>query len=176
MTPADALPPERRKARTREAVLEAMRQLLLTRRYGAIRAGELIARADVGRSTFYEHFRSKDEVLAALIDPLFSPLADAAAGRGNVHAVEAALAHLWEQRAAARGLLEAPPGPRLARKLAGMIAERLGDRTTEAPPALAAAGAAAATLAMLRAWLAGEAACRPVDLAREMVGLRRGPG
>ena len=105
MSPS-AAPDDHRKMRTRQAILGALTQLMFTRRYGAIRTADLIEAAGVGRSTFYEHFRSKDEVLVALVDPLFSPLADAAAGRGNVFAVEAVLNHLWDQRAPACHLFE----------------------------------------------------------------------
>jgi len=172
MTPTDAAEPDRRKDRTRQAILEAMRRLVFTRRYGAIRTGDLIEAAGVGRSTFYEHFRSKDEVLVALIDPLFSPLADAAAGRGNVYALEAVLKHLWDQRAPARHLFEPPLGPRLTRKLAEMIAQRVTGATA-VPAGLAATGAAAGTLATLRAWLAGEEPCVAAHLARHLAGGRR---
>ena len=168
---SSAAPDDRRKIRTRQAILGALTQLMFARRYGAIRTADLIEAAGVGRSTFYEHFRSKDEVLVALVDPLFSPLADAAAGRGNVFAVEAVLNHLWDQRAVARHLFEPPLGPRLSRKLAEMIAERVEPLALTVPPALAATGAAAGTLAMLRAWLTGETPCLAFDLARHLVGV-----
>lgn len=170
MSPSVA-PDDRRKIRTRQAILGALTQLMFTRRYGAIRTADLIETAGVGRSTFYDHFRSRDEVLVALVDPLFAPLADAAAGRGNVFAVEAVLNHLWEQRAVARHLIEPPLGAHLARKLAQMIAERVDGKALAVPPALAATGAAARNLAVLRAWLTGETPCLASDLARHLVGV-----
>lgn len=170
MSPSVA-PDDRRKIRTRQAILGALTQLMFTRRYGAIRTADLIETAGVGRSTFYDHFRSRDEVLVALVDPLFAPLADAAAGRGDVFAVEAVLNHLWEQRAVARHLFEPPLGPRLSRKLADMIAERVEAKALAVPPTLAATGAAAGTLAVLRAWLTGETPCLASDLAWHLVGV-----
>jgi len=171
MSPSVA-PDDRRKMRTRQAILGGLTQLMFTRRYGAIRTADVIEAAGVGRSTFYEHFRSRDEVLVALVDPLFAPLADAAAGQGNVFAVEAVLSHLWEQRAVARHLFEPPLGPRLSRKLAEMIGERLDAQALAVPPALAATGASAGTLAVLRAWLMGETPCLASDLARHLVGVK----
>ena len=47
-----------RKAQTKEALLTAFRDLFFERGYEAIRVGDIIARAGVGRSTFYEHYRS----------------------------------------------------------------------------------------------------------------------
>lgn len=170
-------PPEdldRRKARTRQAITGAVTRLIFERRYGAIRTADLIEAAGVGRSTFYEHFRSKDDVLVAVIDPLFTPLADAAAGRGVVVVVQAILVHLWDQRAAARLLFEPPLAARLHRKLAAMIETRLDPGGGAAPAGLIATGRAAATLATLRAWLAGEAPCAAPDLARHLVGIKPG--
>ncbi|MBX9575312.1 MAG: TetR/AcrR family transcriptional regulator; helix-turn-helix transcriptional regulator [Caulobacteraceae bacterium] len=149
-----------------------MTRLIFTRRYGDIRTAELIEAAGVGRSTFYEHFRSKDDVLVAIIDPIFTPLADAAAGRGGVVAVQGILAHVWEQRAAARQLFEPPLATRLQRKLASMIEDRLARDAGPAPTALVATGLAASTLATLKSWLAGETPCASLELARHLVGVK----
>lgn len=163
---------DRRKARTRQAITGALARLIFERRYGTIRTGDLIEAAGVGRSTFYEHFRSKDDVFVAIIEPIFAPLADAAAGRGTVVRVQMILDHVWEQRAAARVLFEPPLSGRLQRKLAAMIEGRLEPPQGGVSPSLIAAGAAASTLATLRAWLAGETPCASSDLARHLVGVR----
>jgi AcrR family transcriptional regulator len=160
---------DRRTQRTRKAISDAFVSLLFSRRYSAIRTADVIDAAGVGRSTFYEHFRNKDDVLVAVIEPLFTPLADAAAGRGSVGALWFMLDHVWEQRANARLLFEPPLGAKLQRKLAAMIEARLPDTAEAAPPALVAMGAAAGTLAMLRTWLAGEVACPSETLARRLV-------
>ena len=52
-----------------------------------------------------------------------------------------------------------------------MIAERVEGQALAVPPALAATGAAAGTLAVLRAWLTGETPCLASDLARHLVGV-----
>jgi AcrR family transcriptional regulator len=168
-------PPEdldRRKARTRQAITGALTRLIFERRYSAIRTADLIEAAGVGRSTFYEHFRSKDDVLVAVIDPLFTPLADAAVGRGGVVVVQAILAHIWDQRASARQLFEPPLAARLHRKLAAMIEVRLDPAGGRVPAGLIATACAAATLATLRAWLAGETPCAAPDLAHHLVGTK----
>ena len=163
-------PLDRRTQRTRKAISDAFLGLLFSRRYSAIRTLDVIEAAGVGRSTFYEHFRNKDEVLVAVIEPLFTPLADAAAGRGRLGSVQFMLDHVWEQRANARLLFEPPLGARLQRKLAAMIEARLPLAEAGSPPAaLVAMGEAAATLAMLRMWLAGEVACPSDALARRLL-------
>jgi AcrR family transcriptional regulator len=159
---------DRRTQRTRKAISDAFLGLLFSRRYGAIRTIDVIEAAGVGRSTFYEHFRNKDDVLVAVIEPLFTPLANAAAGVGNLGSVQFMLDHVWEQRAAARVLFEPPLGAKLQRKLAAMIEARLPEAEAGSPPtSLTAMGSAAATLAMLRMWLAGEVACSSDTLARQ---------
>lgn len=163
---------DRRKTRTRQAIAGALTRLIFERRYGTIRTGDLIESAGVGRSTFYEHFRSKDEVFVAIIEPLFAPLADASAGQGAAARVQMILDHIWEQRAAARQLFEPPLAGRLQRKLAAMIEERMDPTAGPVPAALIAAGLAASTLATLKSWLAGETPCSSLDLARHLVGVR----
>ena len=56
--------PDRRVERTRLAILRAFRDLVLTREYDAISVRDIAAAADVGRSTFYEHFDDKDDVFS----------------------------------------------------------------------------------------------------------------
>lgn len=161
---------DRRMQRTRKAISDAFLGLLFSRRYGAIRTADVIEAAGIGRSTFYEHFRNKDDVLVAVIEPLFTPLADAAAGRGQFGALQFMLEHVWEQRANARLLFEPPLGAKLQRKLAAMIEARLPEPEAGAPPSsLVAMGSAAGTLAMLRMWLAGEVACSSETLARQLL-------
>lgn len=159
---------DRRTQRTRKAIFDALIRLIFAQRYSTIRTADLIEAAGIGRSTFYEHFRSKDDVLVAVIDPIFTPLAIAAAGRGSRAALRGTLEHIWEQRAFARALFEPPLLAKLQRKLAGMIEARL-PAAEGLPPALVAMGAAAGQLAMLRMWLAGEASCSADALAQELL-------
>lgn len=162
---------DRRSQRTRKAVFDAFTRLIFSRRYSAIRTSDLIEEAGVGRSTFYEHFRNKDDVMVWAIDPIFAPLADAAAGRASLPRLRFVVDHLWERRALARVMFEAPLAAKLQRKLAGMIETRLGEAGDGLPHAMTAAASAAGQLALLRVWLSGEAACDPAALARRLAGL-----
>jgi AcrR family transcriptional regulator len=58
--------PDRRKQKSRQAILSAFRTLLTQKRYSDITVQEIIDLADVGRSTFYAHFETKDTLLAEL--------------------------------------------------------------------------------------------------------------
>ncbi len=157
-----------RAKRTRTAILGAFTALALSRRYEAIRTGDMIAAAGVGRSTFYEHFRSKDEVLVAAVEPILHTLASAALGRASQSQIRATLDHVWEQRAVARVLFEGRTGDKLQRRVAVLIGVRL-----PAPAAMPAMAAAAAQLTMLRMWVRGEAACPAAELAARMIACAR---
>jgi AcrR family transcriptional regulator len=54
---------DRRSARTRRLLHEALMRLIVRKDYDAITVQDLLDEADVGRSTFYAHFAGKDELL-----------------------------------------------------------------------------------------------------------------
>ena len=54
---------DRRVRRSRRALQEAMRSLILEKGYDRVTVQDVIDRADVGRATFYAHFRDKDDLL-----------------------------------------------------------------------------------------------------------------
>lgn len=54
---------DRRAARTRKALHEALISLILRKGYDDITVQDLIDEADVGRSTFYAHYAGKEDLL-----------------------------------------------------------------------------------------------------------------
>jgi len=69
---------DRRVARTRRALKEALTDLILERGYESVTVQDVIDRADVGRSTFYAHFLDKDDLLMAILADLEMPAPDSA--------------------------------------------------------------------------------------------------
>ncbi|MCW3846079.1 TetR/AcrR family transcriptional regulator [Sphingomonas sp. LB-2] len=159
--------PDRRITRTREALMGALDHLVLNRRQRHIRVADLVAEAGVGRSTFYEHYSSADEVLLESLARPIAALADAGAGKGDPAKVTWLLTHFWENRQRARDMMRGPMNERIVRLLAGMIEERLTARgfAPAIPMKLAAAQLAEAGLAPVRGWVLAEAPCTPDILA-----------
>lgn len=54
---------DRRVLRSRDALHRAMIALVLERGYEAVTISDIVARANVGRSTFYTHYQSKEDLL-----------------------------------------------------------------------------------------------------------------
>lgn len=62
--------PDRRVARTRDALRVALISLILERGWDDIGVQDICDRANVGRSTFYTHFPSKEKLLSGAFDDL----------------------------------------------------------------------------------------------------------
>lgn len=56
---------DRRVRRTRANLHRALIELMVERDYDRISVRDILDRADTGRSTFYAHFRDKDDLLLA---------------------------------------------------------------------------------------------------------------
>ena len=54
---------DRRSQRTRQALIDALITLLANKQYDAISIKEIVDQANIGRSTFYAHYQTKDDLL-----------------------------------------------------------------------------------------------------------------
>jgi len=162
---------ETSQSRTRARVIEAYNQLVFDKTPPPIRVGQIVEKAGVGRSTFYDHFASAEAVhMAALSRPL-SHLAAPAAGTAGVEHLQWLLDHFWANRPRARETLSGQSRDRIARLLADMISERV-EREPDAPlpRRLATAQIAEAMLGPIRLWIIGEAAATSQVLAQSLFG------
>ena len=65
---------DRRVLRTRLTLRSAMVALIRERGFEALTVQDIIDRADVGRSTFYSHFKSKEDLLTGSVEMMRSTL------------------------------------------------------------------------------------------------------
>jgi len=68
---------ERRRRETRDRLLDAALQLMAERSVEGVTIGEIAAAADIAVGSFYNHFQSKEDIHATLVDVVFETFADA---------------------------------------------------------------------------------------------------
>jgi len=73
-TPLPMRKPARRGRRTRRMLADALVALILEKGYDAVTIEDITERADLGRTTFYLHYKDKDDLLLERIDEIASDL------------------------------------------------------------------------------------------------------
>lgn len=76
---------DRRQKKTRDAIFRSFIDLLSRKNYSKITVREIIDAADVGRTTFYAHFETKDDLLKELCVELFDHIIQSAADCTHTH-------------------------------------------------------------------------------------------
>jgi AcrR family transcriptional regulator len=143
---------DRRVVRTRNALVRAFSALLLEHGYEALTIALVAKSADVGRSTLYEHFRTKDDLLKASLSGPLGALAAVAQPGTNPQGLVNLLAHLRENAAVARVLLTQPLRSRIARVLAERLSQHAGTAASTGHQ-LRSIAVAEGQLALIDAWL-----------------------
>lgn len=89
---------DRRVRRSKALIVRAFADLAVEKDYGRLTVQDIIDRADVGRSTFYAHFRDKQAVLLSCFDEVETGLAVLADSPSSTNSAAAnvVLNHAWE--------------------------------------------------------------------------------
>lgn len=125
---------DRRQRKTRQAVYKAFTELLEKRPYSDITVQEIIDAADIGRSTFYSHFETKDGLLKALCTEIFEHVFSEELMKESTHdfsnrkkdlnaRITHILYHLWDSRGYIRGILSCESGEIFMRFFKEYLAE-----------------------------------------------------
>lgn len=67
---------DRRVQRTLKLLKEAMIELIIEKGYDAVTVQDITDRANLGRATFYFHYKDKDELLMEMLDEVVNDLVD----------------------------------------------------------------------------------------------------
>lgn len=175
--PQPANRPDRRVRRTRGRLHIALMELIVEKGYDRTTVQDLIDRADIGRSTFYAHYETKDDLLLSSLERLDIDI-ELHIGNDSSDAILSSLGffrHIAEQRE----LFQALIGSRgidiviratreaLTRRVEATIAERESEGAGSAalPSDARAAFAAGSLLAFLTWWLDNDMPYSPEDMA-----------
>ncbi|HEY6327735.1 MAG TPA: TetR/AcrR family transcriptional regulator [Blastocatellia bacterium] len=117
--------------RTRQALAEALLSLTIEKGYENVTVQQVLDRTGIGRSTFYAHFRDKDDLLlsnlANLRKGLFSHwesmITSKATSRGEFGFLLPFLKHLDDARHLHRALTRGESGPITERQLHRILAD-----------------------------------------------------
>lgn len=157
-----------RAKKTRSALMEAFNSLVLDRGYGSVMPADVAEAAGVARSTLYEHFAGKEEMLRHSLLPILEPLAACVGSPDVPPRLEFTLEHIRGSRKMARELLGGRARTVAARTLGQLIEARLPARRSGLPRSLKAAYLASAILGLIEEWLSGRAGCPVPVLARAL--------
>lgn len=148
-----------RTERTRASLLATFNGLVLERPYDELGVSEVARRAGVGRSTFYEHFRDKHELLRSAVGIILRPLAEAAGPNARASAIGFVIEHVRDHREATLGMLTGDGREAIEASLHALLLQRLaanappGSAGGRLPNDLLAAQLTHLQLGLLRGWL-----------------------
>jgi AcrR family transcriptional regulator len=134
---------DRRIQKTEALLRGALAGLVHEKPYEEIVVKEILARANVGRSTFYTHFRDKDDLLLDCIREILRSARPSGTGRARLHPIDRLvwfsrpiLEHIESQRRAGHALM-GPEGrramhERIRQALAQLIEDEVGTALRQA--------------------------------------------
>ena len=129
---------DRRQLKTRRAIFEAFTDLLQEKSYSAVTVQDIIDRADIGRSTFYSHFETKDELLRAMCSEIFEHVFSQDLSKEKTHdfsddpgdvrgEITHILYHLWDSRTYLRAILSSESGSIFLQYLEAYLRQLFGE-------------------------------------------------
>jgi AcrR family transcriptional regulator len=148
---------DRRVARTRAALMSAFTDTVFEKGFENVTVLEVTRRANVGRSTFYQHFAGREDILSACMSRFFSVIAAAAHAPAQPPELQRVLEHLFENRRLTDAIFTGAAREALVRMLSGMIEQNLTGGEMLVHPRLIGLQIAHAQLALIEAWMRGKA-------------------
>lgn len=162
------------QTKARQAILAAYNQLILRAEGIEIRVSEIVREADVGRSTFYEHFPNTESLLRESISAPFRIFAEASFTQDHARLV-AILRHFGEQQIQARSMMaDARVRDQMTDVLVSQYENVIESTVKNADDRnWCALHLAESNLAMVRQWIAGKLVCDATKLAHLLIACSR---
>lgn len=155
---------DRRSNRTKRSLHTALVELVTEKRFDEITVQNVVDRANVGRSTFYTHFRDKDDLFQKdwerFLDGLAQHIDWKKAGKGSFVPVEYLFSHLREAQPFYKSLVRSQKTDsvfksgvsHLSRQVESALAARLRGKPSPSPPIPILANYLAGELFSLLKW------------------------
>jgi AcrR family transcriptional regulator len=152
---------DRRSQRTRHLLGAALVELIREKDYGTITVSDIIERANVGRSTFYVHYRDKDALFVGELDRVIEILSQRIPGQEEIPFFPSLglFRHVGEEFELYKSLLWTPGIDLLIKHLQKSISQRVeqglqnSGRKFEIPHPVLASFIAGSFLTLLKWWL-----------------------
>ncbi len=168
---------DRRQRRTRSLIFTAFSALLERKSYTSMTVQDIIDEADIGRSTFYAHFETKDELLKALCNDIFDHVFSAEIMSEEHHdfshhssfrdRITHILYHLQEKQQSIRGLFNGECGEIFLRYLKEYLYQVFNEHITikdDVPHDYALDLAVSSFAETVRWWLKGHSDYTPEQM------------
>ena len=150
------------RAAARDAILLAFADIILESGYEKVRVLDVVARSGVARSTFYEHFESREDLLQESVRGPLEALAQLVDPTCDLARVGSMLDHFRQNRALAKSLMANPGTDALVALLSDLI--EVGSSTLTL--AITARAVAGAQMSIISSWLDGEEPRTAYELAQ----------
>ena len=112
------MPLDRRIQRTRQLLRDALISLILEMGYDSVRVQDITERANLGRATFYLHYRDKEELLVKSLQAICDDLAERARnGESGISIGLIAFQHAAENRDLYQAILGAKGPSAITRRV-----------------------------------------------------------
>ena len=162
---------DRRVRRTRRSLREALVALITERGYEKVTVQDVLDRADVGRSTFYAHYRDKDALFASCFDDLRADLERELGAMGAMGAAPpgdptSPMGVIFEHAGRNRRVYQAVGAAHLHRLIYEALRDHLAEHGTRLPVEIVAQYHAGALIGLLSWWVSAGFPYGPDEMAR----------
>lgn len=163
---------DRRSQRTRHLLSEALVELIKEKDYSTITVSDIIERANIGRSTFYSHYRDKDNLFVGELDRVIDLLSQRIPGQEEFPFFPSLglFTHVGEEYELYKALVWSPGIDLLIKHLQKSLSQRIeqglqksGQQSEISNPVLATF-IAGSFLALLKWWLENKMTYSPQEM------------